>query len=169
MSVRSRIRRGIAIASLAIASIAAAAGTVVLAQAIYYDAILVSETATMPLSAMAQPDEFTRFLSWIAVVVVGAVLLTVTGILWMAVPVWLGGLRMFGGIVVDVAGRRTASATTMLLCAGCNGLGALLFFVWHHFAPSAGHVYVAGIANVVAALVCVTVVGVAHARGTEDG
>lgn len=169
VSVRSHIRRGLALVSLALASLAAIAGTVVLAQALYYDATLIAELATGP-GAAPNATDFDRFLVWIAVVVVGGAVLVVTAMLWTAVPVWLGGLRMFGGLVLDVAGQRTASATTMLACAACNGLAALLFFVWHHFSSSAtAYVLPAGIANGVAAVVCLVVVGIAHARGTEAG
>lgn len=122
VSVRSHIRRGLALVSLALASLAAIAGTVVLAQALYYDATLIAELATGP-GAAPNATDFDRFLVWIAVVVVGGAVLVVTAMLWTAVPVWLGGLRMFGGLVLDVAGQRTASATTMLACAACNGLG----------------------------------------------
>lgn len=169
VSVRSHIRRGLALVSLAIASLAAIAGTVVLAQAVYYDAVMIVGLAT-DATVTPSADELETFLLWISIAFIVGALLVVTAMLWTAVPVWLGGLWMFGGLVLDVAGQRTASATTMLGCAACNGLGALLFFVWHHFSSSATtYVLPAGIANAVAAVVCLVVVGLAHARGTEAG
>jgi hypothetical protein len=138
-------------------------GTIVLGWAILGDATMLTEVALALGSGSVGPVEKFFLAIW------GAFLVALLGLLLWAVPIWAGGLHIFGTVVLDAAGRRTASATTLLGCAACNGLGALLFFVWNHFAPSTPYILPLGLANAAGAAVCLAVVGIAHARGTEAG
>ncbi|MBN8610383.1 MAG: hypothetical protein J0L92_07360 [Deltaproteobacteria bacterium] len=163
ISIRSHVRRALAVVSLILASVPLAAGSIVLGWALFAD---VSSLATV--AGVLGADDVDLF-SKILGVIWGVGLLFLLGVLAWAIPIWLGGMKIFGTLVLDVKGRRTASATTLLACAGCDALGALMFLAWHHFAPSTPYVLGVAVANVVGAVVCVVVVGIAHARGTEAG
>lgn len=164
--LRSRVRRGLALATLGLAAAPIALAAIGLAVLVGGDAFLALQSIVM----LGSGDT-----SGVGAAVVCLFIVVILGVqLAAALPIWIGSAAIVGGLAVDVRGERSASASTLLLCAACNVVAAGALALAHAMLvdqsiPGEGALVPLALANGVGGALSVVVAGIAYARGTSEG